>query len=224
MRMIFRGMAFAVFTALILIIFVTAPAHAESWSSGVTAGLTSVESILNGGAYTWMLKNNTSLPGDDNQVFDILVWSLTPYQVNEPLTVVSPAGWKWNGKGWEVASNSDKYLTPNSVGPGKSLVFQYTPDPRGHLINASGPQPAGLAFITHVAAVLPDSGSANGAEQWTKTTKLTDATWHDKSAVNESNMSATPEPKGFIVMAFGIAGMGLVGLRRATGKRAQEYP
>lgn len=166
-------MAFAVLTALILIVFATAPAHAESWSSGVTSGLTSVESILDGGTYTWILKNNSSLSGDDNQVFDILVWSITPYRVNEPRTVVSPAR---------------------------------------------------FAFIIHVAAVLPGSGSADGTEQWTKTTKLTDATWHDKSAVKERDMSTTPEPKGFIVMAFGIAGMGLVGLRRATGKRAQAYP
>ena len=214
-----RGISLALFVALALIVLVAASVQAESWDSTVTTGLTSMESVFQGGAYTWTLKNNTLLPGDSDPTYDVLVWSLMPFQVKAPQSVSTPEGWEWNGGGWAVADNSNKYRTPYSVGPGQSLVFQYTPLANGDLINSNGPQPNGLGFVVHVAAVVPGSGSADGQVKWRGATTQYGGTWYDRASMTTTNLSPVPEPHGLLVLAFGVIGMGLTGARRAGSRR-----
>lgn len=208
-----RGITLALFAALMLVVLISASVQAESWSSPVTSGLTSVESVFLNGTYTWTLTNNSSLPGDSNSAYDILVWSLMPFQVNESQSVSTPAGWEWKGDSWAVAANNKQYYTPPSLGPGRSLVFQYTPLPSGHLINSSGPQPTQLGFVLHVAAVMPDSGSLDGKVKWLPTTTQYGPTWHDR-AIPTPPETTVPELKGLFVLGFGVISMGLTGARR----------
>lgn len=215
---VFRGM---VLTALVLLALMTlvTTAHAESWSSALTAGLTSIESVFQDGTYTWTLTNNSSMAGDSSPAYDILVWRLTPFQVRRPLDVVAPEGWKWSGDDLRLISNDEKYYTPYALGPAQSVVFSYTPDPSGPIINNQGPQPEGLGFIAHVAAVVPESGSADGATKWDLASTSYGYTWYDESRVSEDGLNPVPEPKGLLVLALAICGMGLGVLRGASSRR-----
>jgi len=60
LRRIFAAFIFAG----MLIVLLTLTAHAQSWNSAVTSGLTSVTWMFAEGEYTWTLFNNSSLPGD----------------------------------------------------------------------------------------------------------------------------------------------------------------
>jgi hypothetical protein len=215
---VFRGMILA---ALVLIALLTwaATAHAESWSSALTTGLTSVESVFQGGTYTWTLTNNSSMAGDSSPAYDVLVWRLTPFQVRTPIEVIVPDGWKWSGDDLRLISNSAKYYTPHALGPAQSVVFSYTPDPSGPIINNHGPQPMGLGFITHVGAVVPESGSADGLRKWVGTCSPYGSTWYDESWVSADRMAPVPEPKGLLILAIAICGTGLGVLRGASSRR-----
>jgi len=215
---VFRGL---ILTALVLLALMTlaTTAHAESWSSALTTGLTSVEPVFQDGTYTWTLTNNSSMAGDASPAYDILVWRLTPFQVRSPLDVVAPDGWKWSGDDLRLISNSAKYYTPYALGPGQSIQFRYTPDPTGPIINDHGPQPMGLAFIAHVAAVVPGSGSADGADRWDAASTTYGCTWHDESRVSEDGMSPISEPRGFLVLALAICTMGFGVARGGSGRR-----
>lgn len=192
--------AFALVSLLILLVVV--PVRAQSWTSAVTTGYTSVGSVFENGTFTWVLTNNTSLAADLETEFDVLVWSLIPFQVQEPLQWSAPEGWIWANDRWQTASGpSRKYYTPDALPPGASVTFTYTPDPDGSLINASGPQPPAPGFIAHVGAVVPGSSSADGATPWEPLSTSHGPTWHDRST--GSSAEAVAEPCGALVLLFG---------------------
>ena len=215
---VLRGVAIALFAALVLLALVTVSVQAQTWNSAKTSGYTSVESVFENGVYTWTLRNNSSLPGDVDPSFDLLIWELMPYQVSVPESVATPDGWEWTGDSWIVADSSKRYYSPHSIGPGQLLVFEYTPAPGGELINANGPQPEGLGFVVHVAAVVPGSGSLDGSVKWKPTTTRFGGTWYDRAAAQAQPASSTPEPKGLFLMAFGVMGLLLTGARRAVAR------
>ena len=199
---------------LLLIPPSTDSACAESWSSNLTAGLTSVESVFRDGTYTWTLTNRSSLPGDSEPSFDILVWELTPYQVREPLSVVAPSGWEWDEGAWTLSASSRKYYTPDALGPGKNIVFEYTPDPNGSIINDHGPQPAGLGFLAHVGAVVPGSGSDDGTVRWQSVVTPIGESWHDRPTMIGDIQYAVPEPRGFLVLGMAVCAVCVTARRR----------
>lgn len=204
---VLRNILIALAAVSFLILLAAMPVCAQTWSSAIYSGLTSVESRFENGTYIWTLTNNSSLAGDDDPSFDILVWSLTPFQVQEPLSYTPPEGWRWAGNRWELASSpSRKYYTPDALAPGKSVRFLYTPDPEGKLLNANGPQPQGLSFIAHVAAVAPGSGSEDGNLRWKPTASRYGNTWYDKSG-SASYSDPVPEPRGLLGLAAGILGL-----------------
>ena len=209
-----RPMLLGVLAALLLVPFAAGPALAESWDCRLTTGLTSVESVFRDGTYTWTLTNRSSLPGDDDPSFDILVWELRPYQVREPLSVAAPNGWTWEADAWTLVASSRKYYTPDALGPGKSIVFLYTPNPSGAIINSHGPQPAGLGFIAHVGAVIPGSGSDDGEIAWQPVRTPFGESWYDRPTQTEDGDCAVPEPKGLLALGMAVCAMCVTARRK----------
>ncbi|MDI6828926.1 MAG: hypothetical protein QME62_10620, partial [Armatimonadota bacterium] len=73
-----------------------------------------------------------------------------------------------------------------------------------------GPQPTGLAFITHVAAVVPRSGAADGSHPWMPKSTQYGSSWFD-----ESSLAVVPEPTGFGAFTFCIVALALLRKNRA---------
>lgn len=192
----------AVPVLFLLVACLSFPARAQNWNSAVTSGITSVFSEFKDGVYHWTLENNSSQ--DTWASYDVLVWELIPFQVARPSSWTAPEGWEWSRDRWELISN-DRYYTPYALAPGASIQFRYTPDPWQGLVNPQGPQPEGLGFITHVAAVVPGSGSDDGAIKWTPASTEYGQTWYDLPTVFDSPSTAIPEAPGILVLAAGIA-------------------
>lgn len=209
MFIFFRGMLIAGLLACALIALLAGTVHSQGWNAPISAGMTSVESELDAGAYTWTLRNDSSLPGDAYPEFDLLVWELVPYQVCEPLAWTAPEGWIWDGSRMKLADKSRKYYTPYAIAPGSSLTFTYMPDPSGELVNARGPQPESLGFVVRVGAVLPGSGALDGSRRWVPlSVDGFGYTWHDRpSLVPRSDQKPVAEPRGILVMAFGVCSL-----------------
>lgn len=197
-----RGILIALIAALLLVALTTAPANAQSWNAGSTSGMTAVESVLQDGLYTWTLWNNF-LPNDSP--YQLLVWELIPFDVNVPLDVDSPEGWFWTGNKWKLEAAGGKYFTPHALGPGESLTFTYKENPDGPVLKQSGLPFTGVKFLTHVAAVVPDSGSAGGSVKWVAAQTPHGSTWFDIAKPAENLQSPVPEPGGLAVLAMGIS-------------------
>lgn len=207
LRVLLRSATAASATAITLILLLTPAAQAQSWSSAITSGYTSVTSTFIDGTYTWRLTNMSSLAGDMDSDFDVLVWELIPFQVREPLSWKAPEGWTWAGDRWRVAgSPSMKYYTPGALGPGQTIEFQYTPNPSGAMLNSKGPQPSGLGFIAHIAAVLSGSGSSDGSRPWKPAWTEYGSTWFDRASTTCGE--TVPEPTGFVAMLAGLLSIG----------------
>ena len=204
---VLRSILCAIILAFLLLVITSPIVHAQSWSSASSSEFTSIHSEFIDGTYFWTLTNKSSLSGDPYPSFDVLVWELIPFQVQEPLSVISPSGWTWAGSKWKLSSSaSKKYYTPNALGPGMSIAFKYTPDPNKPLINYNGMQPQCLGFITHVAAVVPGSGSNDGEKSWTAATTEHGGTWYDSATISGLEQ-VVPEPSGMLVMAVGFMGL-----------------
>lgn len=186
-----------------LLIAAAMSASAQSYNAAQTFGITDVSSVLNGNTFTWTLTNNSD---QSDPAWDVLVWSLVPYNVREAVSVTAPAGWSWTGSGWaqwNVQANQ-KYFTPPAIGPGESAVFTYTFDPSGPMINSAPGE--GMVFLTHVGAVAPGSGDSLGTDRWTEgltTVFAGSGTWFDAS---------TPEPGSLLALGAGL--VSLFGLRK----------
>ena len=186
---------------VLILLVVSVQAVAQSRNSAVTSGLTSVYSEFKDGIYLWTLTNDSQ--ADTTSSFDVLVWELIPYQVNEPASWIAPAGWEWSGDRWELIS-AQRYFTPYAVAPGQSIRFSYTPDPQLGIVNPQGPQPQGLGFVTHVAAVVPGSGSPDGLIRWAQASSEYGGTWHDRAVIHDEELSTIPEAPGILVLAAGM--------------------
>lgn len=207
-----RNVIIAILAGIAMLLLIAVPVFSETWNSGKETGLVSVKSTFVNGTYTWVLSNKSSLSEDPYSGFDILVWTLVPFRVREPLNWVAPEGWKWSGNRWEInAKPCEKYRTPYALGPGQTVTFIYTPDPNGKFVNDKGPQPADLDFIAHVGAVVPESGSLDGSIPWTPVDTGYGKTWFDRPTGN--TMDYVPEPSGPITILTGVIGF-LACLRR----------
>lgn len=198
--------------AVLLLAVLVAPAHAVSWSSAKTTGITEVESALDTGTntYTWTLTNGSDRPGMPYAI----IWMLQPFNVPAPISHTEPADWEWNAGGWqyfEVGASNKKYYTPPSIAPGQSVVFTYTFDPSAPKINPRDDDSDALGFLSHVAQVEPGSGSFDGSEKWTSVENpVYGATWHDRCTI-------VPEPCGFVALAFGLTSLTSLAVRRRRG-------
>ena len=205
--------AFAV--ACVLITFFAPQVQAQSWNSVTTSGLTAIDSSFLDGAYTWVVHNNSGLPQDADTSYDILIWEIIPFFIQEPSQWSAPEGWVWTGERWKLADKNRKYYTPCSIGPGQKAEFWYKPDPAGRVLYPKGAipsQPTEIAFIAHVGAVVSNSGSTDASKAWIPATTEYGSTWFDRAQVQASN--PVPEPQGVVGLLFGIAGLCLFCYRR----------
>lgn len=200
-----RGVFIAGLFALAMVLVLTGTAYSQNWNSSIDTGLTSVSWLLEGDTMVWTLTNNSSTFSDRYPAFDILVWDVMPYRIQEPTSWTAPEGWTWNGKKMELASNSGKYYTPYALAPGQSLTFTYQPKVDGQYINMSGPSDSGVLFASHVGAVVPGSGSLDATLRWDEHwSEELGQTWHDRSGTRrDPPVVVIPEMSGLLVLGFG---------------------
>lgn len=189
--------------AVIAAIFVLAvSACGQSINSARTQGLVSVHSHREGSVFTWTVVNNTG-PADGQPGWDVLVWTLQPFGIADPVSVVAPDGWEWTEKGFSrflLEDSSEKYYSPPSIAPGASLTFIYD-------VGSDYDDSPELAFLAHVGAVLPQPMQTITGPKWIKTTADGETGWHDLATVNNS-----PEPQSILAILVWCAG--LIGLSR----------
>ena len=202
-----------------LLLALTIPAQAVSWDAAKTQGLTSVDVTWDPPAntYTWTLNNLSGTPDCPLQYQDltVLVWSLQPFNVREPVSITSPPGWIWEGSShawqcYEIEDDPDKYYTPPAIEPGGSLTFTYVYEPGGSIINPfpgdyEGDPINDIGFIAKVGAVLP-TPPANWQLPWVRdqSPEYGD-TWYDRS---DWTTTVVPEPASATALA--ILGIPLV--------------
>jgi hypothetical protein len=184
---------------------------AQSWSAALTTGMTAVDLSKSGNEYTIVLHNLTGIAGDTTDGYDVLVWSLEPFNLPTPQAIIEiPTGWGWKDGGFsmfDVANNSEMYYTPPALAPGGSYTFKFT----SNLLtpaNSGGPEDGSPGFLSHIAAV--DEASPGGSDQrWTAYTPSgMPQTWNDRSV-------PVPEPGGLLALSTGIIGtLGFVIRRR----------
>lgn len=209
-------------TALITLLALVVPVHAQSWSAAQTSGITLVTSSLDPmtNTYIWTLTNGSGQ-------FDlptVLIWSLEPFNVPAPIAWTAPAGWTWSGNGWqsyEITDSGEKYYAPPAVAPGQSVTFSYTFDPAAPKINPFGEgyigSPTAIGFISHVAQVVPGSGTLDGSVRWTEDpNSIYGQTWFDRCIVEgDKDYPPVPEPSSIFAMMVGLTSLGGL-LRRRT--------
>jgi hypothetical protein len=184
-----------------------------------------VEWSLTGNTYTWTLFNNSGLEGDGTPGYDVLIWSLQPFQVKEPLSWTAPDGWEWTSAGghqqFEIANPDSKYKSPVAIAPSGSAVFTYTFDPDAPLVNSHGPQPTGIAFLTHAAAVHTEPIINHGVKEWVATSAPgLGPSWYDVS-ISYDPPTVVPEPSG--ILGLTVATAWLVTCLVRNGKRTARY-
>ena len=167
-------------------------AYGQSWGSKTTSDYLTVERSQLGPKYTFTFES----PAVSDKDHTVLGWTLQPFKIAAPVSVVCPEGWEWvETGGWKqfrVADASARYdLGGPALEPGESLTFTYTLGGDATPVNPGGPEEPGLVFLSHVAAV---DGHADG--RWTQATITGDQTWFDAPA--------TPEPssRAAIITAF----------------------
>ncbi len=199
-----RGIVIAGLVAFAMVLILAGTAYSQNWNSAIDTGLTSVSWLLQDDTQVWTLTNNSSQASDQFPAFDVLVWDIMPYRIQEPASWSAPEGWTWNGKKMELASKPGKYYTPYALAPGQSLTFTYQPKVGGEYINMSGPSDMGLLFASHVGAVIPGSGSLDATRRWEEHfEEQLGSTWHDRSAGRQYPVTVIPEMSGFLVLGFG---------------------
>jgi hypothetical protein len=201
---------------ILLMAVLVLPAHAQSWSSAKTSGITLVESALDTATntYTWTLTNGSDRPGMPYSI----IWTLQPFNVPAPISHTEPTGWGWKSSGWEhyeVAASNKKYYTPPSIAPGQSVVFTYTFAPTAPKINRRDDSDA-IGFLSHVAQVEPGSGSLDGSKKWTSADNpVYGQTWFDRSTITpDPEYPPVPEPASLIALGFGLASLTSLVVRR----------
>ena len=211
------------FTIAVLLLAVLAmPAHAQSWDSAQPTGITFVDSVLDPmtNTFTWTLTNN----GGQADLPCVLIWSLEPFNVPAPTAWTAPAGWEWDGSGWqsyEISQPSKKYFTPPAIAPGQSATFTYTFNPSAPKINPFGAgytgYPDAIGFLCHVGQVVPGSGSLDGSVRWVaQDNPMYGQTWFDKSgATFDPPYPPIPEPSALIVLCTGFISLAGLARRRA---------
>ena len=157
---------------------------AQSWSAALSTGMTAVDFSKSGNEYTIILHNMTGIAGDTTVGFDILVWSLEPFNLPAPQAIIEmPAGWDWKDGGFsmfDIANHSENYYSPPALAPGGSYTFKFTSNLLAP-VNSGGPADGSPGFLNHIAAI--DSSSPGGGDQrWIAYTPSgMPQTWFDRS-------------------------------------------
>ncbi len=160
--------------------------------------------------YTWSVKNTTGASGS------VLSWSLIPFNISAPTAYTAPSGWVWRNGGFEIEKASQKYYTMPALGPGQTFEFTYTFDPGALPVNSTS-EVNGLTFLSHVAAVVPGSGTLNDPyvkqgkwqeSKWMLDSGKKESTWFDKDPLPPDIPDApapVPEPATMILSGLGLA-------------------
>lgn len=189
-------------TCSILIVLVCGGVFAQSWDSASSTGMTAVDFIKSGNDYTITLYNMTGIAGDPTVGYDVIIWSLEPFNLPAPQNIIEmPSGWVWQDGGFsmfEIGSDSQKYYSPPALAPGSAYTFRFISDLLTP-VNPGGPADGSPGFLCHVAAV--DSSAPGSEEQkWIPYTAENGLqTWLDRSV-------PVPEPGGLLALATGLFG------------------
>ncbi len=119
-------------TTIIFLLFslLAGSAFGQSWQSGLTSGITSAIFSRVGNDYTIVLTNTSGTVGDNTTGYDVLVWTLQPFNLPTPEQILTmPQGWSWSDGHWStfgIGSANSKYYTPPAIAPGGSVTFKFT--------------------------------------------------------------------------------------------------
>ena len=185
-------------------------ASGQGWNSGTTSGYLTVERSQLGPEHTFTFKN----PVVSDKDYTVLGWTLQPFNIAVPVSVVSPEGWEWvETGGWKqfrVADADARYDAGGpALEPGESLTFIYTVGQDATPVNPGGPDGPGVAFLSHVAAV---EGQADG--RWIETTREGNSTWYD-APTTTYDAPATPEPSSRAVIISALCALACLVRKRA---------
>lgn len=231
-----------------LLVVTAAGAFAQSSSSSITTGLTSISvaksgSAVSGWDYEFTLLNKSI---DQYADWDVLVGEFSVFATGpdinpgnkvdypDPISWSAPTGWTWSNQGWKNDSidfnaqkNGSWYYCPPSLKPGESLS--------GFRLHYSGDYGTDtFAYAAHVFAVNPNAvwDSSNNAWSYTSATvNLTPSiyaattsgpaqTWWDKPGTNPNpRPPRVPEATSLVLGALGLMGpTGYAMLRRKSSK------
>ncbi len=195
-----------------LLVIANASVMAQSWNSAKSEELTGVDLTVTGNEFTLVLYNLTGIAGDTTEGYDVIVWTLEPFNLPAPDTILEiPDGWVWSGKGWsafEIASQPNKWYTPPALAPGGTFTFRYISDsttPANVRPDSSDP-----GFLCHVAGV-DSSKPGSDTVKWTAFAPpgYGTETWFDRSTT-----PVVPEPDSIIALMSGVMGTVGVAIRR----------
>ncbi|BCW99176.1 MAG: hypothetical protein KatS3mg024_2003 [Armatimonadota bacterium] len=211
-----------IFTFIIAFVCAAGAVHAApNFNAAITQDLIVVtQSYLDPvNGYTvvkWEALNTTgAVPGAPA----VLSWSLVPCNIPAPKAYSAPEGWVWKNGGFEIDKSSQKYYTPPALGPQQTLVFTYAFDPSEPFLN-SAPSAVDAfgnpvtAFLSHVGAVVPESGLLDG-NPVAKLGKWQDSaawmiggkpvsTWFDNDPLRPA-VVPIPEPATLALSVIGLA-------------------
>lgn len=206
-------MARTLLTWLAALVLASGAALAQSWEAGIATDVTAVQVVKVGYEYTITLQNLTGIPADPTVGYDVLVWTLEPFNLPGPESPASiteiPDGWEWGGSHWRmfrVADNNRKYYTPPALAPGAAFVFRYTSTLTAPA-NPGGPEDGSPSFLSHVGAVDPSQpGSATLRWKEYRPDGMPD-TWFDHSSI-------VPEPASVLALGAGLVSTAVFAMRR----------
>ena len=197
------------FLILVLLISIASGVFGQSWDSKKTDGAIVIEWAKEGNEYTFTLKN----PIVPDRPYQLLVWSLEPFNIAAPVSVKCPDGWEWstngNWKQFELSKSNMKYdVGGPALEPGESLVFSYTVGSSTSVVNSGAPVSDTPLFLSHVGAV---SGQKNG--KWNSFNTANGNTWYDKPQMLTN--TSVPEAPTWMVIIFSFFMFACLRVKRA---------
>lgn len=205
------------FIVAIIVMVMSAPCFCQSWNSARPGTSIVLDAVFENGSYTWTFTNVSGAANDGTAEYDVLAWSLQPFNIPIPSSVTAPDGWVWVASdGWsrfELADKRNKFAVRGpALEPGESLIFTYTPVVGGRIVNPGGPGTGRIDFITHIGAIK----SHYAGRQWISAEYLNETQWHE--IVSTSGGEMAPEPTGMMALLVGC--VGLIRVFRNPGSRS----